>query len=58
MREVVDFSMLKWHDKQDSNMQTHQVQHVVGLNIETSEKHNTRTMQYKAQWTKPALDRA
>ena len=28
---------------------------LVGLNIETSEEHNTRTMQYNAQWTKPAL---
>ena len=31
---------------------------LVVLNIETSEEHNTRTVQYDAQWTKPALDKA
>ena len=29
---------------------------LVGLNIETSEEHNTSTMQCTAQWTKPALN--
>ena len=49
--------MLKWHETQDSNLQTTHVQHVSDLSIKTSEELYTRTMQYQTQMAKPALDR-
>ena len=38
-------------------MQTTHVQHVKSQNNETSEGHNTRSMQYNAQMIKPAMER-